>query len=214
MRMLDVMPTPQQRPQLSKQLRRHANTHFFKKYLTTDRYVDFDEAVNDVFMMFKDKKRFDLAAVILKIYRELREDQIKCIISMWTISIEFTTIMNCALVVDAVNTYPNLDRDDFEFYFESLEKRNLDYKTIIDNTVKFMRLLNTIIVDKATPYNDEDRVTYRGVSKTILPGIEVGEIFRIANWLATSENKAVGEKFTERYDDDDQLIIELHIKEG
>ena len=107
---------------------------------------------------------------------------------IWTWDTQFTQMVNWALVVDAANSYPILNKDDFSFYFEFLNNNNLYYKTIIDNTVKYMRLLNTCIVDNGSRFNDEDRITYRGIWKAVLPDIEVGETFRIANWVWTSEN--------------------------
>ena len=82
-----------------------------------------------------------------------------------------------------MNSYPDLDVDDFEFYYDFLNKNNLYYKTIIDHCIGYMRILSSLIVDLGTQHNKHDRVTYRGVCKNILPEIEVGETFRAANWL-------------------------------
>ena len=76
-----------------------------------------------------------------------------------------------------------------------------------------MRLLSKCIVHKGTDYNDKDRVTYRGISKKILPGIKVGDTFRIANWAWTSESKTISKRFASQYGED-QLIVEFCIKKG
>ena len=77
-----------------------------------------------------------------------------------------------------------------------------------------MRILSSCIVDKGTEYNNKDRITYRGIWRAVLPDIEIGETFRIANWIWTSASKNIAGRFLQNFDDDDQLMVEFHIKEG
>ena len=58
-------------------------------------------------------------------------------------------------------------------------KENSHEETVIRYTMKFMRLLNSYLIDEGTNYNTEKRVTYRGVSKDIMKNAEVGKIYRI-----------------------------------
>ena len=102
----------------------------------------------------------------------------------------------------------------FKFYYAFLKNKNLSDKTIINKTVKYMRILSSCIADEGTEYNDKDRITYKGTWRAVLPGIEIGETFRVFKWISASENKDVAYKFLQNFDDDDQLIVEFHIKEG
>ena len=87
-------------------LRQHINTHFFLKYLMTDKSVDFEEAIDDLCDLYESNDEVTQAKQIREIQKE--SDMTECIIKLWTKSTEFTKLINCSLVVDAVNTYPYL----------------------------------------------------------------------------------------------------------
>ena len=58
-------------------------------------------------------------------------------------------------------------------------KENSHGDKVITYSMKFMRLLNSYLVDVGTSYNTEKRVTYRGVSNVIMKNTEVGQTYRI-----------------------------------
>ena len=195
-------------------IKQYEKTYYIRQFDKTSKFEDLDKAISELKSLFDDNGLILQASLIKKIYNEEKSNPVNCVTMIWTSDIAITALINCALVVDSVNSYPNIDEDDFSFYFKFLEDKNLDYKTIIDKYIKFMRILNTCIVTLGTPFNDTDRVTYRGISKNILPATNVGQSFRIANWLSTSEDKQISEEFMESYDEDDQLMVEFHIKRG
>ena len=45
-----------------------------------------------------------------------------------------------------------------------------------------MRLLHSSIVDLGTKYNDENRITYRGIRAKILGNKKEGDTFRFITW--------------------------------
>ena len=52
-----------------------------------------------------------------------------------------------------------------------------------------MRLLHTSIVDLGTKYNDENRITYRGIRAKVLGNKKEGDTFRFVTWNWSSEDK-------------------------
>ena len=68
-------------------------------------------------------------------------------------------------------------------------------KIVIKLSIKFMRLLNSWIVDQGFVYNTKDRETYRGIDKEILKEVKEGQVFRFITWNATSESRTEAESF-------------------
>ena len=58
----------------------------------------------------------------------------------------------------------------------------MGYKKVIDKSIKFLRLLNTFIVDLGTPKNIIDRKVYRGIPAQLFSNVKEGEVFRVVNW--------------------------------
>ena len=58
----------------------------------------------------------------------------------------------------------------------------MSYKKVIDKSIKFLRLLNTFIVDLGTPKNIIDRKVYRGIPAQLFSNVKEGEVFRVVNW--------------------------------
>ena len=74
-------------------------------------------------------------------------------------------------------------------------------------------MLGSMVKDLGTPFNTEDRVTYRGVYKTVLPNVEVDDVFRLTNWIWSSTNRKVAEDY-KKNKGDRGIIIEYHIPAG
>lgn len=86
------------------------------------------------------------------------------------------------------------------------------YKTVIDNAVKFMRLLNTFIVDLGPQHNTMDRQVYRGVPAQLFKNIKEGEVFRIVNWSCASSSLKVAKLF--RKTRGLNSLVQFNIKKG
>ena len=195
--------------------KQYLKTHYIQEFDKTSELEDLEEAVSELKSLVEDSGLKYQADQIQKIYEEEKSNLANCVTMIWTSDIVITALINCALVVDAVHTYPKINKDAFNFYFEFLEDRNLEYKTIISKYMKYMRILNTCIVTLGRDYNTADRKTYWNLSKTILPpSIEVGDTFRISNWLWTIESKQACEEFHQKYENKDQLMVEFRIEEG
>ena len=106
----------------------------------------------------------------------------RCVTLIWTSDTKITDLINCALVIDAITLY-DYDEKLFKHYFDQLEEHNLDCASVITNSIKFCRILNSYIVDEGTSYNTCKRITYRGIHKSIIPNVKVGQTFRVVNWM-------------------------------
>ena len=109
-------------------------------------------------------------------------DKAACVTMIWTCDTEITKVINSALIVDAVKTY-SLPREPFRFYFNVLKENGVSYKKVLKQSIKYMRLLNTFLVDIGSTYNTEARKTYRGIHKSIMQNVEPNKTFRIINWV-------------------------------
>ena len=63
------------------------------------------------------------------------------------------------------------------------KNKKLDYKKVIEKSIKFSILLSQLIQNKGTAFNQEKRVTYRGVHKSVLLNVKENDIFRLTNWI-------------------------------
>ena len=139
--------------------------------------------MKDLTCLFNTINKSSISESILNYYKKFGEDdQAKCVTMIWTSDRLITKLINCALVVDAINQY-GYDKNLFQFYFEQLDKLSIGYKFVISKFIKIIRILNSFIVDKGTSFNDSDRVTYRGIHKDILKNVKVGQTFRVVNWM-------------------------------
>ncbi|CAI2358948.1 unnamed protein product [Moneuplotes crassus] len=86
------------------------------------------------------------------------------------------------------------------------------FKTVIDLSIKFMRLLNSYIVDLGTKYNKEDRVVCRGVRAEIFSNVKDGEIFRMISWNCASENLSTAEKFEKHCEGKASSLVKFNVK--
>ena len=140
--------------------KQYLKTHYIQEFDKTSQFGDLEEAVLELKSLIEDSGLKYQADQIQKIYEEEKSNPANCVTMIWTSDIVITALINCALVVDAVHTYPTINKDAFNFYFEFLEDRNLEYKTIISKYMKYMRILNSCIVSLGTPHNTADRKTY------------------------------------------------------
>jgi hypothetical protein len=123
-------------------------------------------------------------------------DDSRAVISIWTWSTDITKPINLSLMMDAYNTF-DLKEIDVKYVKSELKKKKLNYKEVIKNSIKFIRRVNTVLIDIWTFENTEDRTVYRGVNAKLFPNVNVGDEFRIVNFCWTSVNKKVAEGFTD-----------------
>ena len=136
-----------------------------------------------------------------------------CVTLIWTSVGIYGSLINSALVVDAVNTDKQLKKDDFQYYFDKLEECKLDYKFVIDKCITYIRILNSAITDGYYS-NNEERKAYRATHKDVMPNIKPGQEFRIINYAATSTKKSVAEEYFLKRDPENLIIVEFLIPEG
>lgn len=113
---------------------------------------------------------------------------------VWTSDTRITMLINFALIVDAGKHF-KFDEKSLENFKAVIKESNCDEEKIIEKSIKFMRLLNSYIVDKGTSHNTEKRVTYRGIDEAVMEGAKVGKNYRIISWLSTSKNTKTADKF-------------------
>ena len=155
----------------------------FKYFEKTDRYPGLDEAVEDLSSIFKDKGNIQMAQNILNLYESCGiEDYAKCVTTIWTSQTAITNLINSALVIDAVEAF-GLKQSKFQYHFDQFEDSKVSYETVLERSMKFIRILNSCIVDMGTFYNTKDRVTYRGIHKDVMQNVKVGQAFRVVNWM-------------------------------
>jgi hypothetical protein len=136
------------------------------------------------------------------------------VIKIWTSCTEISQPINLSLIMDAYNTF-NLEEIDIKYVESMLKKMELDYKEVIKNSIKFIRRVNTVLIDICTFDNTEDRIVYRGVNAKLFPNVNVGDEFRIVNFCWTSENKIMAEQFFNIPGSDQQItILTIEIPKG
>ena len=182
------------------------DTAYFESFSKCPRYPNLKTAVDDLASLFNKIGDTSIANSIFYYYNLHRDEVAKCVTMIWTSNTEITKLINSALIVDSVHTY-KLDKDAFKFYYDSLEKKNVSFRTVIRKSIKFMRILNSCIVDVGTIYNDKARKTYRGIHKSIMPDVEPGRTFRIINWVCSSESYSVAQSFKKK----DGVIVKFSI---
>jgi hypothetical protein len=134
------------------------------------------------------------------------KDDDEPVIRIWTWSTIITRAINLALMMDAYNTF-DLKEIDVKYVESQLKKMKLDYKEVIENSIKFIRRVNTVLIDVCTLDNTEDRKVYRGVNTKVFSNVKVGDEFRIVNFLWASDNKFMAEQFSLPTSSDQQTTI-------
>ena len=103
----------------------YKKTKYFQCFESTPRYPDLEEAVSELASIFEpiNREGKSLAKKIMKIYEDSQSlDQAICVTMIWTLDRVITKLINCALVVDAVNQY-GYDKKLFQFYFDHLKQK-------------------------------------------------------------------------------------------
>jgi hypothetical protein len=119
---------------------------------------------------------------------ERSKDDDEAAVRIWTWSTNIQQAINFALMMDAYYTF-DLKEIKVENVKSKMKKNNLDYKEVIKNSIKFIRRVNTVIIDMWTYNNTKDRVVYWCVNAKLFANVKVGEEFRIVNYLSTTESK-------------------------
>ena len=182
------------------------DTAYFKSFSKCPRYPDLKTAVKDLVDLFNKIGDTSIAKDIFNYYKLYKDNDAKCVTIIWTLNIDITKLINSALIVDSVHTY-KLDKKMFQYYYDALNKKKVKFRTVIRKSIKFMRLLNSCIVDLGTTYNTETRKTYRGIHKSVMPNVKLFRTFRIINWVCSSELYSIATEFKNI----DGVIIEFSI---
>ena len=94
-----------------------------------------------------------------------------------------------ALVIDAKNTFGKELKGNIDFASDFIKEYKIsDIDYIIKHSIKFIRILNTAIVDEGIWYNEDARVTYRGAANKVFKYAEIGDCYRIITWSSSSED--------------------------
>ena len=186
----------------------YKKTHYFKYFDSTPRYPSLKEAVDDLASIFASTDNGKSTADAITNYYKVHgsKDKAKCVTLIWTSDRRITDLINCALVIDAISLY-EYDKKMFKYYFDKLDELKVDYTLVISKSIKFIRILNSSIVDKGTPLNTSKRVTYRGIHKSIIPNVKVGQTFRVVNWMCTSESLDIAKSISTHLGKD-RLIVQ------
>jgi hypothetical protein len=126
---------------------------------------------------------------------EISKDDDEAAVRIWTSSRDITKPINLALMMDAYNTF-DLKEIDVKYIKSELKKMKLDYKEVIENSIKFIRRVNTVLIDVWTVKNTKERTVYRGVPAKLFPNVKEGDEFRIVNFWWTSSNIDEAKKFS------------------
>ncbi|CAI2373670.1 unnamed protein product [Moneuplotes crassus] len=186
-------------------------THYMQCFDKTERYPPIKDALDDLKCIYSESFIDDL-------YEKHKASTSKVVTSIWTKEKKFTRLINAALIVDSVMTFhKDLSEENFKFMCQVIAESGKTYTEIIDKSIKFMRLLNSNIVDKGTGFNTEDRVVYRGVCTEIFSNVKLEKPFRIVNWSCCSEDLREAKKFA-RYQSSVEkkanTIVKFNIKSG
>ncbi|CAI2373564.1 unnamed protein product [Moneuplotes crassus] len=191
--------------------KKFTETYYMKSFDKTERYPPIKDALDDL-------KCICSKSYIGDLYEKHKESLAKVVTSIWTKDIEFTKLINAALIVDSVKTFnKDVSEKNYKLMKEEVAKSGKTYTEIIDKSIKFMRLLNSYIVDKGMGFNTEDRVVYRGVSTEIFRNVECGKTFRIVNWSSCSEDLHLAKFFSGfcgPQDEKNRTVAKFNIKSG
>jgi hypothetical protein len=77
---------------------------------------------------------------------EASKDDDEAAVKIYTLSLHIIDTINFALMMDAYNTF-DLKEIDIKYVEAKLKMMELDYKEIIENSIKFIRRVNTVLID-------------------------------------------------------------------
>ena len=142
-------------------------TWYYKWFSTTKRNEDLFEAINDLFEIAPRNK-----ATFMNFYKEFKDTPQKVVTLIWTYEpkkqgeIRIYKLINMALIIDAKNIFGDALKGNIKFATDFISQCNIDdVDHIIKHSIKFIRILNTALVDEGSKFNACERVTYRGVDK-------------------------------------------------
>ncbi|CAI2387209.1 unnamed protein product [Moneuplotes crassus] len=169
-------------------------TYYFEKFSETERMPALEEVIEDLRELFKNIPK--IKAYVEKAFDTHKYDGARMVVTkLWTSSDDFTKTLNAGLALDAVATFGEEVFKGAQFYESVLAKYGKNYKEVIDKSIKYMRLLNTYIVELGSEANTEDRVVYRGVPAGVLRRIKPGENFRYITWGCASDDLDTAQGF-------------------
>ena len=193
-----------------KELEHFKSTLYHKLYSELDRKQKLEEAVEDLILLFAKEEHLHIANKIQECYDHWHGiGSAKCATMIWTSIEEVASVINCALTIDAAESYEE-NTNKFRSYSKYLSINNLRVKDIIEKSIKFVRFLNTSII-AGFEYNTTDRSAYLAVPKSSMWDQKVGTQLRIANLVSASANEASVDEFK---NDDNYIILKFNIKEG
>lgn len=87
-------------------------------------------------------------------------------------------MINFALILDSIETL-GLEHGDKSYIYDTLKDRyKTDYKTVLECSIRFIRVFNNVIVKKSWKSNGEERETHRGVCARVFGNMEIGGTYR------------------------------------
>ena len=93
-----------------------------------------------------------------------------------------------ALIIDAKNIYGDELKRNIQFATDYLSNNRMEgIENIIKHSIKFMNILNKLLINIGTKLNTVGRTTYRGVSNKAFQDTQVGEIYRVISWCRSNE---------------------------
>lgn len=162
---------------------------------------------------------------ILRIYEKYQPDFAKVVTRIWTSDTILTSqegvplykLINAALVLDASEHFEWVNDISWtEFVKEEYKVTTRNIKEgwdscayyVLRNSIKFMRLLNTAIVDLGMLLNRKDRTTYRGLPVSVFNNVKEGGVYRMITWQWSSDDFEWSKKHF-----GSKTLIQFNIKE-
>jgi len=140
------------------------------------------------------------------------------ITKLWTMEIksqknqQVYKVINSAIIMDGSYAF-GLTKYLTDYHIKIVEDTGFSYKQILKKSMKYIRLLNSCIVDEGRAHNEIDRAVFRGVPAKLFQNIEVGDAFRIVNWNWTSESIDIAKYFASN-EGGEETIVKFNVKKG
>ena len=110
--------------------------------------------------------------------------------------IKIYKLINMALIIDAKKIFGDEMKGNIDFATNFLDQYgSKDVEHVIKHSIKFIRILNTALVDEGRKHNTKDRITYRGVDSGVFKNWIKDEVYRVITWNSSSESESVAERF-------------------
>ena len=175
-------------------------TWYYKWFSTTSRNEDLLDAIVDLLVIAPKNK-----VTFMNFYKEFKDTPQKVATLIWTYEpqkqgeIRIYKLINMALIIDAKNTFGDGLKGNIKFATDFISQCNLnDVDHIIEHSIKFIRILNTALVDEGSKFNTCGRVAYRGVDKKVFLDTKIGERYRMITWCCSSDDKDTAEIFLKK----------------